>query len=119
MPRYEDYDQSLHQAALILGDPVAEAFEWMKHYAENLSDQCKGGYDEDQHYSGVTLEELLRVADSHQPDQNTKGWGGNYISRGGVFEGVQTDPTFWKKYAIFREIPIEDVDQSSFFSCSC
>lgn len=112
MATLEDYDLSLHQAALILGDPVAQAFEWIRAYAENLTSQAKGDS-----YGGdypVTVSDLMEAADSHQGD----GWG-DYIVRGGTFEGESIDPTFWEKYAIFREIPLEDVSQSSLLSCSC
>lgn len=112
MPRYEEYDQSMHQAALILGDPVARAYEWIRAYAENLSAQTVGD-----NYGGdreVTVKQLMDAADSHQGE----GWG-DYIIRGGTFEGESIDPTFWEKYAIFREIPLEDLNQSSLLSCSC
>lgn len=117
MPTYAEYDQSTHQAALILGDPIAEAFEWMRNYALNLTEQCSD--DEYGSSAPITVELLIETADSHQPQENGGSSWGDYITRGGTFEGESVDSTFWKKYAIFREIPLENVEQSSFFSCSC
>ena len=115
MATLKDYDLSLHQAALILGDPVAQAFEWIRAYAQNLTEKCKG----DDYYHGsdseITVEELMSIADSRQ----VEGAWGDYLSRGGAFEGESLDPTFWKYYAIFKEIPQEEVNEQSFFSCSC
>lgn len=115
MAALETYDLDLHQAALILGDPVAQAYEWLKAYAENLSEQCK----DDDYYRGsnsvITVKELLTIADSHQEE----GAWGDYLSRGGAFESQAVDSTFWKYYAIFKEIPQEEVNEQSFFSCSC
>ncbi|MNO13123.1 hypothetical protein D3C76_27490 [compost metagenome] len=114
------YDIEEHKGRLMCGDPVAIAYEWIRAYAENLTDQVNS-YNDDNEYGseGVTVDELMEVADSHQPDENgNNGWG-DYISRGGTFEGEGVDPTFWEKYAIVRGKHIDDVDQSSFFSCSC
>ena len=44
---------------------------------------------------------------------------GDYISRGGVFEGHGTDPVFWDKLSILREEEIDHDKRGSFFSCSC
>lgn len=116
MADLETYDLELHQAALILGDPIAEAYEWLRAYAANLTDQCS----DDEYYSGsnseITVVELLETADSHQGGSDN--WG-DYITRGGAFEGQSVDSTFWKYYAIFKEIPREEVNEQSFFSCSC
>lgn len=37
----------------------------------------------------------------------------------GTFEGEDVDPTFWEKYAIVRGKPLDEVEQNSFFTCSC
>lgn len=108
------YDMSLHQEYLMVGHPQAQAYEWLKAYALNLSDQCS---NEEYSNREVTVEELLETADSHQNDAS--GWGGDYIVRGGAFEGMSMDPMFWEKYAIFRDIPLDQVEEAHFFSCSC
>lgn len=113
MAKLEDYDLSSHKGRLLLGDPVADAYEWLQAYALNLTDRCK-----DDCYGGdreVTLKELLEIADSHQGENQ---WG-DYLTRGGTFESESVDPTFWVKYAAFYEIPSEEVNENSFFSCSC
>ena len=46
------------------------------------------------------------------------GWG-DYIVRGGSFEGVSLDMTFWDKYEILFEKKIPYKDRTSFLSCSC
>lgn len=109
------YPMEEHEARVICGDPQALAYAWILAYAENLNDQCQSGYDGES-YGNVSVNDLLEVADSHQGESK---WGGDYLSRGGAFEGEQVDPTFWKHYAVFRCKPIEEVEEASFFSCSC
>lgn len=108
------YAPQTHDPRIMCADPVELAFQWIIEYAKNLTDQC----DSDDSYGYVSVSELLKTADSQQPDNDSR-WGGDYISRGGAFEGQSVDPTFWKMYAIFREKPIEDVEEAHFFSCSC
>lgn len=113
------YPMEEHEARVICGDPQALAYAWILAYAANLNDQCQPrDDDDDSRYGSVTVTDLLEVADSHQPDADSR-WGGDYLSRGGAFEGEQVDPTFWKHYAVFRNKPIEEVEEASFFSCSC
>lgn len=126
MANLEDYDLTSHPGRLLLGDPVAEAYAWIKAYAENLSGDDSD--DEDDNYGCsqiITIEDLIHTGLTHLtkyiPDAEESRWGGDYLSRGGLLEGERTDPTFWKKLAVFSEleIPDDEVDQGSFFSCSC
>ena len=122
MATVHDYDLSLHQTRLLLGDPVAQAYAWIEAYAANLSD-TESDPDDNYGSSGViTAEDLITTGLTHWPDENGNkaGWG-DYISRGGLLEGTGTDPTFWEKLRVFSEleIPDDEVDQGSFFSCSC
>ncbi|AHC93980.1 hypothetical protein CH29_gp27 [Achromobacter phage JWAlpha] len=113
---HDQYPRSEHQARVLLGDPVALAYEWISRYAENLTVQVQK-YNEDDEYGNnedITADDLISTADSHQGDR----WG-DYISRGGTFEGESVDPTFWKHYATIKGLEVEDVVQSSFFSCYC
>lgn len=106
------YPVEEHGPRLMCGDPVAQAYEWIRAYARNLSDQVASASDS---YGGdVTVDELMETADSHQGE----GWG-DYIGRGGTFEGEDVDPTFWEKYAIVRGKPLDEVEQNSLFTCSC
>lgn len=104
------YPVEEHGPRLMCGDPIAQAYEWIAAYARNLADQCNA----DDSYGTVTVDDLMEAADSHQGE----GWG-DYINRGGAFEGESVDPTFWEKYAIVRGKPLDEVEQNSFFTCSC
>ena len=108
------YDTADHQAKLMCGDPQAQAYQWILNYLENLNSMISGDNDDDYRHSEITLEELLDTAQSHIGDL----WG-DYISRGGVFEGHSTDPTFWDKLSILHEEEIDQDKRGSFFSCSC
>lgn len=101
------YDTEHHKAKLLLLDPQAVAYEWIVHYVENLNDMVDEG-------SSVSIEELLEVAES-----NLDGKWGDYISRGGAFEGYSLDMTFWDMYSTLFEKEIPHSERGSFFSCSC
>lgn len=105
-----DYPIGDHDVLLMCLDPVALAYQWIIEYAKNLSDQVS----EDDYGGDVTVDDLMQAADSHQ----NGGWG-DYISRGGAFEGQGVDSTFWAKYAIVRGKEIDSIEQAHFFSCSC
>jgi hypothetical protein len=105
-----------HDARRMCGDPRALAYEWIKAYAENLSDRAEGnGYNS----APITVEELIQTAISHLPDEEGNSRWGDYITRGGTFEGESTDPVFWEKLAILKDIEIPNDKRSNFFSCSC
>lgn len=109
MTWYGCYPQEEHTARVMVGDKPALAWEWIKAYAANLTDQCNGeGRDE------VTPEELIETANSHQDGS----WG-DYITRGGAFEGESVESTFWDKYAEFTGRDRDSIEENSFFSCSC
>lgn len=110
------YDPELHDVQLLVGAPEAIAFAWLLAYAQNLTDRCS---NEEYSNAEISVADLVSVADSHQPENDSTGWGGDYIVRGGAFEGFGVDPTFWKMYAQFRGKTIDEVEQAHFFSCSC
>jgi hypothetical protein len=95
---------------------VCAAVCWIDNYAESLS-----GSDYDDGYAEVSYYELMRYADSWV-DPESK-WGGDYLTKGGLLEGVSTDPVFWDKYEIItgkRPTGENEYDRSpSFFSCAC
>lgn len=66
-------------------------------------------------YPPSDVDELINTAMSHVTDD---GWG-DYISRGGAFEGQYTDPTFWDKLAILKDLEIPQEKRNNFFSCAC
>lgn len=104
---HRDYPEDQHQVRLMAGDPMAQAYEWIKAYAENLTDRAEDEV--------VTMDELIETAMTHV-DTSSR-WGGDYISRGGAFEGFSTDPTFWDKLAILKNIEIPTEKRNNFFSC--
>jgi hypothetical protein len=108
-----DYPEEEHSARLIIGDPVAEAYEWIKAYAKSIS---RDGYDEDYGSQEITAEELISTASNNI--QNKDGWG-DYISKGGLLEGMSVDSTFWDKLSIIKGIEIPANKRNNFFSCSC
>lgn len=114
-PNHVPYPPEEHDARLKEGCVIAQAYEWIAAYALNLTQDVEdGNRHRDYECSPVTVDDLMDAADSHQGE----GWG-DYIVRGGTFEGEYVDPTFWTKYAILREKELDDVKQDSFFSCSC
>lgn len=106
-------------ALLMIGDPEAkqyDAYKWIEAYAAQLSAQVTESYDYDEYrHDGVSVEELIEVGLSNIRDD---GWG-DYISRGGAFEGESVEPMFWDKLAIYMDIEIPHDKRGSFFSCSC
>lgn len=109
-----DYDVSEHESRLLCGDPKACAWAWIEAYAENINDRS-GGFADNEHI--VTADELIEVGLSHVNPNHR--WGGDYISNGGQFEGMGTDPIFWDKLAALKGIEIPTESRNGFFSCSC
>ena len=110
---HQPYDDKEYQAFVIVGDPQALAFEWIRAYTENLNQYVRTDDDEEYNHPLVTVSELIDVGLSAAKG----GW--DYISRGGAFEGISVEPMFWDKLAILKEIEIEEDNRNSFFSCSC
>ena len=108
------YDTTDHKAKLMCGDPQAQAYQWILNYLDNLNSMISERDSYGYRHNEITLDELLYTALSHIGDP----WG-DYISRGGVFEGHGTDPVFWDKLSILREEEIDHDKRGSFFSCSC
>lgn len=103
-----DYPESEHSTRLLLGDPTAEAYEWLKAYAKSLSGEWRGSY------MTITPEELISTA-----MKNIEGndWG-EYIERGGLLEGMRVESMFWDKLSVLKGIEIPIDKRNSFFSCS-
>ena len=106
------YPNDQHSVRVMCGDPIAIAYEWISAYVENLNSRIK-----EDDGSPITMDELIEIAMSNL-GSNTY-WGGNYLIRGGAFEGVGVDPMFWEKLSILKQIHIPQKDRNSFFSCSC
>lgn len=83
-----------------------DAYIWITEYAQELSRDVEEGYDP------VTADELIAAALSHEGD----GWG-DYITRGGTFEGMGVVDEFWNKLEVYTGDTMKK--RNSFFSCSC
>lgn len=106
---YKNLPQKELEIRLVVGIKEAVAYAWIKAYAEQLS----RSYDDNDDRGGdVTMDDLIEAALSFQ-----NGKWGNYICRGGRFEGMRTDPLFWFHLRILLENP--DLEEASFFTCSC
>ena len=88
------------------------AWEWMEQYAASLG---KYADDYEGSYYDVTAEELMSYADTWiKPNSR---YGGDWLVKGGLLEGVSIHPDFWDYYEKIRGTrPEENVN---FFSCSC
>lgn len=116
-----DYPENEHDTRLLMGDPVAQSYEWIKRYAMSLGsggcyDDC-GTCEECLENGPVTTEELIDHGMSWVNGKSR--YGGEYLSKGGALEGISTDPMFWEKLAILKGIDIPADMRENFFSCSC
>jgi hypothetical protein len=116
-PTYLDYPEDQHQARLLMGDPKAEAWEWINAYAKNLSRPLLTDDWGETDGGTVTPQELIETAICNAKSEDR--WGGEYISKGGLLEGVSTDPTLWDKVSILIDKEIPQDKRNNFFSCSC
>lgn len=116
MSSHMPFPEEEYAPRLMCGDPVALAYKWIESYAENLSDLAFRQEDE-YDKSPITVDELIDTALSHVDSETL--WSGDYITRGGAFEGVGVDPTFWDKLAIVKGAEIPQESRNNFFSCSC
>ncbi|QYW02237.1 hypothetical protein PP740_gp038 [Stenotrophomonas phage Philippe] len=105
----EEWDQ--HHAGVMLNDPKDLARAWIIAYADQLTAQSAEA-DQDT----VTIGDLMRAALSHV--DGTEHWG-DYISRGGAFEGQGTDPLFWEHFRTLVKGEYNQDNENNFFSCSC
>lgn len=100
---------------LVAQTPEELAYRWIVEYAESLST------DEDDEYGGVvTAEELIETGWGNYEQEKAGGssWG-DYISKGGLLEGVSVSDEFWDKLGILKGVSIDDQYRNNFFSCSC
>lgn len=98
---------------VLLGDPIAQAYQRIQAYANELSDICDDGEGE------ITAEDLIETAMTNLDLDGKDTWGKDYIMRGGALEGVLTDSEFWNDLAIYKGIEIPYDKRESFFSCAC
>lgn len=109
---YPDDTPEVQSVRRMVGDPLMLAYAWIEAYVENVNNMLNR--DED---NPISVDELIETAFSHIESNHS--WGGDYIVRGGTFEGYQMDPTFWDKLAILKQIEIPQDRRQDFFSCAC
>jgi hypothetical protein len=109
-------EDQLHRARVLIGDPQACALQRIRDYAASL---CQDPDPDDEYGETggeVTAEELIATAlgnlnaGSDWPD---------YITKGGLLEGISVPDAFWNDLAIYQGITIPGAKRHNFFSCSC
>lgn len=123
MSSHYPYPQTEHKARLLLGDPVAQAWEWITQYAASLSATPHPEMTQDEieyQYGGnptITADDLIDIAMNVLYDSGP--WDKQSLNRGGLLEGEMTDPLFWDKLAVLKGIVIPLDKSTNFFACSC
>lgn len=92
---------------LLILDDQAVAYAWINAYLDQLNGMIDSGEAE------LDFDELMKTAISQFNDQ----WG-DYIVRGGSFEGFSIDPMFWTCFFKLLQLP-DTGKHPGFFSCSC
>jgi hypothetical protein len=98
-------------AERMVHDEKAVSRAWIEAYAEELS-----GEDYDDEIRIVTSEELIEYATTWAT--TTSRWGGDYLVKGGLLEGVGTKPEFWDHFTVVTGLAAP-TERPNFFSCSC
>jgi len=97
-PEFEKEDDlaKLEPTLYKLKGAVAEE-KWVTDFAENM---------------GSTYEEIMAGADEYLAS-------GDYLVRGGTFEGYHIPDEFWDKYEVIKRTKVLNDERGSFLSCSC
>jgi len=88
--------QTMEPTFLKLKGAIAEE-KWVSDFADGI---------------GSNYTEIMDGADDYLAS-------GDYLVRGGTFEGYSIPDEFWDKYEIIKRKRIEEADRGSFISCSC
>lgn len=94
-PAFEEIED-LEKTFKRLKGAVAEE-QWISDFAENI---------------GSNYHEMMESAKEFLEN-------GDYLVRGGTFEGVYIPDEFWDKYEIIKNATISSSDRGSFLGCSC
>lgn len=100
---------------LVALTPEESAYNWIRNYADELST------NPDDEYGGVvTAEELIDMGWSNYETGKAGGssWG-DYLNKGGLFEGVSVADEFWEQLGILKGVSIESEHRNNFFTCAC
>ena len=104
---HPDFMQNEFNKVLDRMDGVPEAMEYMEKFASECT-----GYDYEDNETHATVDMILEGADEYLRT-------GEYLSKGGMFEGIVADETFWRHYETIRRVQVPEDQKTSFFSCSC
>jgi|SRR5690606_22732332 len=122
MSEHLPYPESEHKARLLLGDPVAEAYEWIVRYAESISGDPSRANDDDYWYADepvFSADDLINKGMANLKDDGSQGYWDTTLQGGSLLEGTRTDPVFWEKLAILKGIDIPHEKRNNFFTCAC
>jgi hypothetical protein len=97
-PAFEEEDRlkSMEPTFFKLQGSV-EAERWIADFADNI---------------GSNYSELMEGAEDYLKN-------GDYLVRGGTFEGYSIPDEFWDKFELIKRKRVEEDDRGSFLSCSC
>jgi hypothetical protein len=97
-PDFEKEDELavMEPTFMKLKGAVAEE-KWVTDFAEDM---------------GSTYQEIMDGADNYLQS-------GDYLVRGGTFEGHSIPDEFWDKYEAIKRTKIKDDDRGTFIGCSC
>lgn len=110
-------EEQLHKMNVFIGEERACALQRIRDYAASLSREVYSDADYGYYGDGtITAEDLIETAMANL--SNERGWG-EYLSKGGLLDGISTSPQFWEDLAIYKGIQIPSDKRSNFFSCAC
>lgn len=108
-PEEEITKLQLWEANAAIGTPLGKAWETVKKHAADLS---KDDYDEG-HIKVDPMDLIERALATEKDD----GWGTDYLSNGGQFEGAYLPEEFWEAVELLSGTEL--TQRTNFFSCSC
>lgn len=112
-PKEEEYKLSPedeHNTLVLLGEPRAVAYEWIKKYAESFGETYDG--------RSINAEDLIAYGKDYYEDSERGVWP-DYLSKGGLLEGQSTSDEFWVQLGIYLGKELDSEHTGNFFSCSC
>lgn len=96
-PDIPDTEDSIVFNQITVHKEVSPSKVWIENYADML---------------GITFDELMEAAHNYISY-------GEYLCRGGQFEGEYTSEEFWDNYEQYKKIKLNSSQKTNFFSCSC
>lgn len=85
-------------------DGTNAAKRWIESYADSV---------------GLGFDELINAAEEWVSSSHDTTWGGDYLNRGELLDGVSLPSEFWIHYQKFTGKVVDPQYQQNFFTCSC